>query len=344
MIYQNVQELAVEADMSVIPAHSLTFCENAIAIAEAVDADYNKLFQSVGIHELAVYESTGEEVVYEAEEKKTLINKVVEFFKSLWAKIKAGFEAILLKFESLKKEVRNRIPNITKEMVMNCDKKSFGKTHEFNIDKNNEYIENAKNFSQVATDEFKKAYGDDGKDTTKEKLKEKKDELEKRICKEVSGFDVAKVSEMTKKIHEKLLGAEVEATKGYVHNNLSTILGIVKDGNSKDTIKKNYKEFKKLIDNAIKEAKSTEDAKMGIINHLVYILKEIMGAANAANNAVMDVCKRRYNEYRNILLRVSVCVQKQGKGEKKQEEATGESAAPDVTANQVQMIESLFAW
>ena len=68
-----------------------------------------------------------------------------------------------------------------------------------------------------------------------------------------------------------------------------------------------------------------------------------MGAANAANNVVMDVCKRRYNEYRNILLRVSVCVQKQGKGEKKQE-ATGESAAPDVTANQVHMIESLFAW
>lgn len=341
MIYQNVQELAVEADMSVIPAHSLTFCENAIAIAEAVDADYNKLFQSVGIHELAVYESTGEEIVYEAEEKKTLVNRVVEFFKGLWAKIKAGFEAILTKFESLKKEVRNRIPNITKEMVMNCDKESFGKTHEFNIDKNNEYIENANNFIRNSLAEFDKVLADSN--STKEDVVNKKKELEERICKEVSGFDVSKVSEMTKKIHEKLLGDEVEATKEYVANNISTIVGIVKDGNTKNTIKKNYKAFKKSMDGIIKNVKQMNDKRLGIVNQAAYVLKETVNAANAANHAVMDVCNRQYNEYRNILLRVSVCVQKQGKGEKKQE-ATGESAAPDVTANQVHMIESLFAW
>ena len=128
--YMNISELAdVQPDRSVIPSHTLTFCEDAVYVAEAIEEDYNRIFQEIGVNELAFYENTGCEIVYEAEEKQGLIQKVVQFFKNLWAKIKAGFEAILLKFQSLSKEVRNQIPNITAQQVKSCNLTNFGKTH-----------------------------------------------------------------------------------------------------------------------------------------------------------------------------------------------------------------------
>ena len=67
--------LNVKADMSVIPAYSMSFAENALFVAEAVEKDFNTLFQNIGIQELAVFESTGVQVVYENEKLDKLLNE-----------------------------------------------------------------------------------------------------------------------------------------------------------------------------------------------------------------------------------------------------------------------------
>ena len=339
MIYNNISKLAdIQPDRSVIPSHTLTFCEDAVYVAEAIEEDYNRIFQEIGVKELAFYESTGTEIVYEAEEKQAFVQKVVDFFKGIWAKIKAAFENILKKFESLSKEVRNKIPNITAQMVQSCKRDKFGKTHQFNLIEKETYITNATNYAGDVWDEFDKMDG-----SNNQEVKEVKEKLENDICRKVSGFDVSKVSEMTKKIHESLLGEEVEATKDWVVSNIGTLNGIVKNDDSKKVIKKNYQNFKKFIDEIIKDIRKDKGkAITAADNACFFVMKEIVKATHAANNIVMDVCKRRYSEYRNILLRVAICVHgsKDGKPEKQQ---TASNEAAEVT-NRVELIESLFEW
>ena len=350
--YMNISELAdVQPDRSVIPSHTLTFCEDAVYVAEAIEEDYNRIFQEIGVNELAFYESTGCEIVYEAEEKQGLIQKVVQFFKDLWAKIKAGFEAILLKFQSLSKEVRNQIPNITAQQVKSCNLTNFGKTHDFKIEgEGGTYLLNAKSLLDEIEEEFNKAIRTSSKnEDSKQKGRDIKDKLEKQICKKISGFDVSNVSEMTKKIHEYLLGSEIDATKDWVASNIGMLISIVKQGNSKNVIKKNYQLFKAVIDNCIARLKTREDEMIGYIDSIVAVLKEMVKAAHAANNVVMDVAKRRYSEYRNILLRVAVCLHKKNTSDVPEDKVNPGTAlattreASDIS-NQVELIESLFEW
>ena len=80
-----------------------------------------------------------------------------------------------------------------------------------------------------------------------------------------------------------------------------------------------------------------------------HVLKEMVKAAHAANNVVMDVAKRRYSEYRNILLRVAVCLHKKNTSDVPEDKVNPGTAlattreASDIS-NQVELIESLFEW
>ena len=78
----------LEANKNVIPSDCMTFSEAASYVIEYTDSEYNKLFEAVGIEELAVYESTGSQIIYEEGKLKDLKEKIVNFIKRIYEKTK----------------------------------------------------------------------------------------------------------------------------------------------------------------------------------------------------------------------------------------------------------------
>lgn len=333
--------LNVKADTSVIPAYSMSFAENALFVAEAVEKDFNTLFQNIGIQELAVFESTGVQVVYENEKLDKFKDSIVKFFQTMWEKIKGAFEAVLKKFEELKKEAMKKIVKFSKSDLDKLDpEKKFGKTHKFDIDdiEKDIYGDNAKKYAQEVTDKFTKYL--DNMENVKEDIAETKEELLADVCKKVSGLYVDNTKEMTEEIGKRV-GDEVEADLDFVKDNFNDIYDVVINGSTVRQIKALYKGSKEFIFNAIKAVKKYDDERTKAAAAEVSVLKNIAMAMNIANGKRLDVYKRRYGEYRNILVRVAIALGKvkDSKKEDKKEESVGESVS-----YQLNRIDSMFNW
>lgn len=66
--------------------------EGAYHIVAESEANYNAIMQAVGVAELAAYEATGEEMVYEAGDIEVFFTKMKEYFLNILEKIKGLFK------------------------------------------------------------------------------------------------------------------------------------------------------------------------------------------------------------------------------------------------------------
>ena len=90
-------------DIDSIPAQEC-YEENAVDSAFRImaenTANWNSIMESIGIEELAVYESTGSEIVYEEGTITNIFNKIKEVFMKLIEKIKGVFKKFMTVFDS----------------------------------------------------------------------------------------------------------------------------------------------------------------------------------------------------------------------------------------------------
>ena len=75
--------------------------EAASYIVAETENNYNSIIKAMALDELAVYEATGQEMVYEAANFKAFFGKIKELFKKLWEKIKGMFQKFFAKINSL---------------------------------------------------------------------------------------------------------------------------------------------------------------------------------------------------------------------------------------------------
>ena len=108
--------------------------EGAYAIVAESEANYNAIMQAVGVAELAVYESTGYEMVYEAGDVKGFFGKVKEFFMNLLEKIRGLFKKFFAMFDSHIKNDKDFV-NKYKKHLLSVNTKNFKyKGFNFSID------------------------------------------------------------------------------------------------------------------------------------------------------------------------------------------------------------------
>jgi hypothetical protein len=74
--------------------------EAAYNIVVESEENYNRIIQAVGIEELAVFESTGAEMVYEGSTMGGFIEKAKQLFINMWEKIKGVFKKFFAMFDS----------------------------------------------------------------------------------------------------------------------------------------------------------------------------------------------------------------------------------------------------
>lgn len=306
ILYESVGE--VPTNRSVIPQGCLTFAEQSLYVAEFAEENFNAMFESIGVEELAVFESTGCMIIYEGAKLKEFKEKVIGLFHKIFGAIKDAYEKILDFFEKKRKEsVANLIKIDNSVLKYMKDGETYYTTHDFNINGLDDAFEkNARALLLDITDKFEELVQHPS-DDLKSRGDELKEQFMNKIVKEVSGIENVKTfNEARKPLYNKLLGNEVKVTKDWVQKNLKELTGIVEQGNTKRDIQASYKREKATFDKLIKTIKgSTDDNLIKVANAEISVLKSTVTALHSCMNVKIDVCKRRYSEYRIILSKLA---------------------------------------
>jgi len=328
-----------------------TTLESAIYVGSLCEEAYTDLMTSIGVNELAVYESTGAEIVYEAEDGKPteegnkLKDNVAGFFQKIWNAIKAMFEKAIAWF---KEKIHTAKVNKADKIVAAWNKKrttipndkTFGKgryvfsaqlmsgTAQRFVNANNFVYTAAKN---IAND-IKNGNGGDIDVAAKfgdafpvlKGIKSASD-IKEAITK---SYDIPEKSE--------------DITTSWVDKNISTLKSIIVDGVDTQAIKKGYQTLKGEVNKLANEVKSGEGDQ---VKAKASAITKIMSYVSATNAAYIDLLKNRYNECNRIVASIGIALKfgkkvEATKGEDQYEEETsakGESAI-------IAAVEEAFNW
>lgn len=223
--------------------------EGAYAIVAESEANYNKIMQAVGVAELAVFESTGTEMVYEAADVKGFFGKVKEFFVNLWEKIKGLFKKFFAMFDSYVKSDKDFV-NKYKKHLLSVNTRDFKyKGYNFTID--------AVSVNKADSAIDKLIPGMDNKEAL---LKiEDRAELVEKMRGAAIGESSLEAGEFSKELFKKLRSGE--DTKEELDNISVTdlLMAISENSNLKKEAEKNFKDIEKSIKEAIKATGKLQD-------------------------------------------------------------------------------------
>jgi len=364
----------LEANKNVIPSDCMTFSEAASYVIEYTDSEYNRLFEAVGIEELAVYESTGSQIIYEAGKLEEFKNKVVAFIQRVWQAIKDFFTRII-GYIMLKTKSAAKLKGVTKADVEKyAAEKKYGVASEWKQD-----LENIKG----ATSTLKRRIGDaktsieavannqlnddgtfkDGKDASSlaNAAKEATDAVEKATFKLFVDGDIADIAAFKKAYKAKYVAEKpVEVDKKWLVDNIEDLVKEITDKKLANDAKAVYNDVKGVVEEAIKSVKEGwKDGKMAMVgNYATKAIGTIMKIAQAISGIFGDLLRKKFTESLVLVVRAANAIEAgkkkaekeakkedkkeekaEEKKEEKKEEKTNESV--DLTAS---FIDEAFNW
>ena len=235
--------------------------EGACHIVAEAEANYNAIMQAVGVAELAVFESTGQEMVYEAADIKGFFGKIKEYFVNLLQKIKGLFKKFFAMFDSYVKNDKDFINKYKKDLVGANTRGFKYKGYHFTLDavdvnkaasKIESLLPNSTPTDKNGLDEFIKKFED-------------RAELIEKIRGAVVGESSLEAAEFTKELFKKLRSGE--DTKEEL-DNISVkdqIDAISANSSLKKAAEKQYSDLEKEIKDVIK---SVEKAEKDLLKNL----------------------------------------------------------------------------
>lgn len=282
--------------------------EAAWAIVAESEANYNAIMQAVGVEELMVYESTGEEMVYEAGQISGFFGKVKEFFKKIWEKIKGLFQKFFAMFDSYTKNDKDFI-NKYKSQLLKVDTRNF-EYKGFNFDKSKLNI-SLSDVEKKIEGQIENVVGVMGTSLDTDKLdnyiKAAEDKVD--IVEKMRGAAIGESSltgaELTKELFKMFRSGE-ESKETLDNINVSDLLMNISANNDlKKNAEKAFKDLEKAIKDEIKTlekaeremTKSIPDAgelrakQIRHANNVIYFKKEKMNILQVVNGAKLTAIK-----------------------------------------------------
>lgn len=327
----------IMSESTVIPEGCLNCMEEASYIAYAIDEDFNELLEKCG---------AGSEVEVDAEEDTELEeavilteateNKVVAFFQSVWAKIKAMFENAIkwikeqvakIKQHFIDKKIKNLKEKLNGAAI--DGKAELGTFHTGANIANTSWMDVTHN--RIAKVKAVKA-GAKTAGNIEDEMKKLPSEIAKSVnakeAKDVS--DDCSITNMKEFMRKGFLGEEVKVN-GYSFSKVKDELFKLADGQkSINDVKAAYNKARKSVNDIIKIMKShkeqdnefkTEAHKMQI----KYFKLEAQILA-AGNGVQLDCIKQQIREAFGVLARATKHVTK------KEEKKTAKNEAADIFA------------
>lgn len=315
MVYStmaNSVDLTTEANKyldTVGDLRNLSTSDLCLSMAAHTEAAYGQMMEAIGVKELAVFEATGSEIVYEADEaaKTSFKEKVKKFFAQIIAWIKKAYAAVADKLDEMFNASRKAFQSIN----INTIKKNwesyknlipadtvFGKAHlnpAYGTDtkSGNSILASAAagsydfNWAKKAADlvdTFAKNPGQDAGNMND-------------ICNSIFGGINATISnsdDLIKWAKDKYLGEEKEIKKD--NFNFAKVEAYVLAGSLKHQIKKAYRPHLAAIEKVAKSASKTEGAQ-----NLFTYAKNVATIVNTVYITIINCTKTQYQEAKNVL-------------------------------------------
>lgn len=345
IVYEFVNDIAASKN---IPNDCFSFFEQSMHVAICAEADINAMFESVGIEELAVYENTGSVMVYEGSKLENLKENAAKIFRNMWSNIKAAYEKILDFFENRRKESVKSLTSLTvADLEYVKDGVKLGQVNEFDINWLDECVDKCNKLRVEVVVKFgqqRKAVAG-SESSGKEEFDALKKEFDEKIVPTISSTNAKSMATAKKVMMDKVKGEKKDLTKEWIRSNFNMLVDVVTKGSTKRDIQKSYKEEKVRFDQILKDIKSSKnDDYWKGAQQEVMVLADICKAMHSVHSIKMDACKVRYNQYKNILVKVAAAKVKSQVKEKmpKKKEKVEESFTP--ATSQVDLIEAAFQW
>lgn len=230
--------------------------EGAYAIVAESEANYNAIMQAVGVAELAVYESTGYEMVYEAGDVKGFFGKVKEFFVNLLEKIRGLFKKFFAMFDSYTKNDKDFV-NKYKKHLLSVNTRNF-KYKGFNFTLDAVDVDKASTAIQGVIPSGSTS-GNISSLQAEIAKSENRVELVEKMRGKAIGESSLEAGEFTKELFKKLRSGE--DTKEEMDNISVTdqLVAISENSALKKAAEKQYKDLEKTIKEAIKTVEKSQN-------------------------------------------------------------------------------------
>ena len=288
MAVYSLRESGINMDsIESIPCKYDNMLEASYAIIAESEANYANIMKAVGIAELAVFEESGQEMIYESSDVKGFFGKVKDFFVNLMKKVKGLFEKFFAMINSYAKSDKEFVNKYRKQLLaVNTRDFSF-KGFKFTIDqvKIKEYDENGKDFINATFDSMN--------------ITENNANIKENMDKESIEADIKKVedSDFSDKMRGKILGASSDLTASEFSKEIFEKL---RDGEDTKTEQENVnistflndilstKETKKTADRVFKEINTAIKDKIKATDSLEKSLLKKVGTSGGEGKAKAD--------------------------------------------------------
>lgn len=274
-IYSGSDFDSLLSNNSVIPSDEYLELDEAslIAVAES-EENYNSLVKYIGVTEASYFAQTGKEIVYTEGTLGNIFNKIKEFLKKVWEKIKAVFKRFIMLFDKYSKDDTSFVKKYEKAVRRASGEEIEFKGYPFSeakllntgielsaFESNNEYVDLKGAITGASTAEKAlqaKAIID--------KINEDPEEIFDKIRGDViKSNSPVSASDFSKELFEATHGSSSKETLDNKDKSAEEALRIISD--TKETTKKAKKEYEK-IDKLINKTwiKSVENIEKNAMN------------------------------------------------------------------------------
>lgn len=302
------------------------------------EQNYNTLMQAVALNELAYYSETGEELEYFSEaEKGTFIEKVKQFFRRMWEKIKSLGKTFMLHIDKITKSnsgfVKKYKTEIEKGDVAKCEHKGFKFTdvelHISNADGavhavSGEDLSSIKSMTKEAANSFLEKH----KDLT---------ECEKKLRGKILGKnDALDAKQFRDELFKALRDGKSEKEKldGNAMSNKQVVDLLLDGGSAKSNVKAAAKRLDATMGNLIKQLDKTakdmakeKDAvseRVRVLSIVIRLCKSYTTSAEVAYGAMMAASRDAMNQAKSLAVKL-VAQSRKAESEKKKDKDMHES-------------------
>lgn len=278
--------------------------EGAMAIVVESEANYNAIMQAVGVAELCVYESTGEEMVYEASNVTGFFGKVKEFFVKMWEKIKGLFKKFFAMFDGFVKNDKEFVnkykTSLAKVDTRNFEYKGFKFTKlDLDLAGLNNTIEGVIPVKMATPTTV------DAADKALKALEDRTTIVEKMRGAVIPGENTLTASEFSKELYKLFRNGEDKKETIENVNAINLLTDIQANNGLRKSAEKAYKDLEKAIKTEIKDLEKAEKElvksmpeagdlrgkQIRNVNNVISLRKEKLAILNVVNGAKLTALK-----------------------------------------------------
>ena len=328
------EEVSLLTDETIFEYNQEVTAETGYILVAEAEENWNSIMKAVGIHELNVLEETGSEMVYEASDAGSFIDKLKDFFKMIWDKIVAVFKKFFATLDSFVRSDKDFVKKYKKDLLAKDGTDNFKfKGFKYSVDAVS--VEKAR----AATEKTFKAeiFSTYSNSTPARELEsfadakdieaintafEKKDEAIEKARGAIVGQSALDAKEFGEEL-SKLLRSGEETKEEYTLGDFGGIEKILRDiegaEKAKKEAKKEYDNIKKVIDGMIKKLDNwkkeikdadgkkdeTATAKMAALaSKYAGLLKNDLGLLQIVNSAKLQALKEENRQNKAICVKL----------------------------------------